>query len=143
MRKNMRLQHFAAICAQDLPSGLWQMRRTVLITMGRNSSCDATKVVTFQKVRTHINLKVNPQIRPLKGSLLLFVEAYAADSRDTEKYINPQCHGKQRKISDIFKSAPGQWSSGGKTSNSKNLSLKHKQGILKVLPVALEWVRRT
>ena len=36
-----------------------------------------------------INLKVNDQRRSMKGILLLFVEPYAAGTRDSEKYILP------------------------------------------------------
>ena len=47
-------------------------------------------VVTFKKDSdTRINLRVNPQIRSLKGILLLFVEPYTAGDRDSEKYIYP------------------------------------------------------
>ena len=38
---------------------------------------------------TRFNIKVNPQRRPLKGILLLFVEPYAPGARDSEKYFNP------------------------------------------------------
>ena len=38
---------------------------------------------------THLNLRVNPQRRSLKGILLLFINPYAAGARDTEHYFNP------------------------------------------------------
>ena len=38
---------------------------------------------------THLNLRVNPQRRSLKGILLLFINPYAAGSRDTEHFFNP------------------------------------------------------
>ena len=38
---------------------------------------------------THLNLRVNPQRRSLKGILLLFINPYAAGARDTENYFNP------------------------------------------------------
>ena len=38
---------------------------------------------------THLNLRVNPQRRSLKGILLLFINPYAAGARDTESYFNP------------------------------------------------------
>ena len=38
---------------------------------------------------THLNLRVNPQRRSLKGILLLFINPYAAGARDTEQYFNP------------------------------------------------------
>ena len=38
---------------------------------------------------THLNLRVNPQRRSLKGILLLFINSYAAGARDTEHYFNP------------------------------------------------------
>ena len=48
------------------------------------------EVVTFKKESdTRINLRVNPQRRSLKGTLLLFVEPYTAGDRISEKYINP------------------------------------------------------
>ena len=39
--------------------------------------------------KTRFNLTVNPQRRSLKGSLLLFINPYAAGSLDTEHYFNP------------------------------------------------------
>ena len=48
------------------------------------------EVATFQKgADTRINLRVNPQRRSMKGTLLLFVEPYVAGARDSEKYFNP------------------------------------------------------
>ena len=48
------------------------------------------KVVPIEKGReTRINIKVNTQRRSMKGILLLFVEPYAAGTRDSEKYIFP------------------------------------------------------
>ena len=48
------------------------------------------EVVTFKKESdTWINLRVNPQRRSVKGILLLFVEPYTAEGRDSEKYIYP------------------------------------------------------
>ena len=38
---------------------------------------------------THLNLRVNPQRKSLKGILLLFINPYAARARDTEHYFNP------------------------------------------------------
>ena len=38
---------------------------------------------------THLNLRVNPQRKSLKGILLLFLNPYAAGARDTEHYFNP------------------------------------------------------
>ena len=38
---------------------------------------------------THLNLRVNPQRKSLKGILLLFINPYAAGARDTEHYFNP------------------------------------------------------
>ena len=38
---------------------------------------------------THLNLRVNPQRRSLKGIRLLFINPYAAGARDTESYFNP------------------------------------------------------
>ena len=37
----------------------------------------------------HLNLRVNPQRKSLKGILLLFINPYAAGARDTEHYFNP------------------------------------------------------
>lgn len=48
------------------------------------------EVVTFTKgTDTHLNIRVNTQRCSLKASLLLFVEHYAAEARDSEKYSNP------------------------------------------------------
>ena len=38
---------------------------------------------------THLNLRVNPQRRSLKGILLLFINPFTAGARDTEQYFNP------------------------------------------------------
>ena len=38
---------------------------------------------------THLNLRVNPQRRSLKGILLLCITPYAAGARDTEHFFNP------------------------------------------------------
>ena len=38
---------------------------------------------------THLNLRMNPQRKSLKGILLLFINPYAAGARDTEHYFNP------------------------------------------------------
>ena len=38
---------------------------------------------------THLNLRVNPQRKSLKGILLLFINPYVAGARDTEHYFNP------------------------------------------------------
>ena len=38
---------------------------------------------------THLNLRVNPQRKSLKGILLLFINPYAAGARNTEHYFNP------------------------------------------------------
>ena len=38
---------------------------------------------------THLNLRVNPQRRSLKGILLLFINPHSAGARDTEQYFNP------------------------------------------------------
>ena len=38
---------------------------------------------------THLNLRVNPQRKSLKGILLLFINPYAAGARDTEHFFNP------------------------------------------------------
>ena len=46
------------------------------------------KVIPFKKqTDMRINVKVNTQRRSRKGLLLLFVELYAAGTRDSEKYI--------------------------------------------------------
>ena len=46
--------------------------------------------MTFAKGNdTRLNLRVNPQRRPLKAILLLFVIPYTAGTRDAEKYLNP------------------------------------------------------
>ena len=48
------------------------------------------EVVMFAKgTDTRLNLRVNPQRRPLKGILLLFVEPYVAGARQAETYLNP------------------------------------------------------
>ena len=38
---------------------------------------------------THLNLRMNPQRKSLKGILLLFINQYAAGDRNTEHYFNP------------------------------------------------------
>ena len=38
---------------------------------------------------THLNLRVNPQRRSLKGILLLFINQYNPGARDSEHYFNP------------------------------------------------------
>ena len=38
---------------------------------------------------THLNLRVNPQRKSLKGILLLFINPHAARAQDTEHYFNP------------------------------------------------------
>ena len=38
---------------------------------------------------THLNLRVNPQRKSLKGILLLFVSPYTPGNRDSEYYFNP------------------------------------------------------
>ena len=38
---------------------------------------------------THLNLRVNPQRRSLKGILLLFLSKYTEGNRDSEYYFNP------------------------------------------------------
>ena len=43
----------------------------------------------IDKTRPSINIKVNTQRRSMKGILLLFVEPYNAEARDSEKFIFP------------------------------------------------------
>ena len=38
---------------------------------------------------TRINIRVNPQLRSLKGILLLFINTYTDGARDSEHYFNP------------------------------------------------------
>ena len=38
---------------------------------------------------THLNLRVNPQRRSLKGILLLFINSFTLGTRDTEHFFNP------------------------------------------------------
>ena len=38
---------------------------------------------------THLNLRVNPQRRSLKGILLLFINSFTPGTRDTEHFFNP------------------------------------------------------
>ena len=38
---------------------------------------------------THLNLRVNPQHRSLKGILLLFINSFTPGARDTEQFFNP------------------------------------------------------
>ena len=48
------------------------------------------KVVPINRgTETRINIKVDSQRRSMKGILLLFVEPYAAGTRDSEKYVFP------------------------------------------------------
>ena len=48
------------------------------------------EVIKYEKGSdTMLSIKVNPQRRSLKAILLLFVEPYTVDARDTEKYFNP------------------------------------------------------
>ena len=48
------------------------------------------QVFTFaQGTDTRLNITVNPQLRSLKGILLLFVEPYTAGTRQSETYLNP------------------------------------------------------
>ena len=61
------------------------------------------KVVPINKgTETRINIKVNMQRRSMKGILLLFVEPYAAGTRDSEKYIFPDL----KKISVTINGSP-------------------------------------
>ena len=61
------------------------------------------KVETFDKAKdTRINIKVNAQRRSMKGILVLFVELYAAGTRDSGKYIFPDL----KKISVTINSSP-------------------------------------
>ena len=56
-----------------------------------------SKVVPIVKgTETRINIKVDAQRRSMKGILLLFVEPYAAGTRDSEKYIFPDLKKNQR-----------------------------------------------
>ena len=49
-----------------------------------------SKVVPINRgTETRINIKVDAQRRSMKGILLLFVEPYAAGTRDSEKYMFP------------------------------------------------------
>lgn len=49
------------------------------------------EVVTFAKgINTRPNSRVNPQRHSLKAILLLFVQPYAAGSRNSEKYFNTE-----------------------------------------------------
>ena len=47
------------------------------------------KVYPIKKADTRININVNTQRRSMKGILLLFVEPYNAEARDSEKYVFP------------------------------------------------------
>ena len=62
-------------------------------TIGKEFAYDhvsRAKVVPIVKgTETRINIKVDAQRRSMKGILLLFVEPYTADTRDSEKYIFP------------------------------------------------------
>ena len=61
------------------------------------------KVVPINRgTETRINIKVNAQRRSMKGILLLFVEPYAAGTRDSEKYIFPDL----KKISVTINGSP-------------------------------------
>ena len=61
------------------------------------------EVVPIDKASaTRINIKVNAQRRSMKGILLLFVEPYAAGTRDSEKYIFPDL----KKISVTINGSP-------------------------------------
>ena len=62
-----------------------------------------SKVVPIVKgTETRINMKVDVQRRSMKGILLLFVEPYAAGTRDSEKYIFPDL----KKISVTVNGSP-------------------------------------
>ena len=52
------------------------VKRERVVTIARNSD-------------TRINLRVNPQLRSLKGILLLFINPYTGGTRDSESYFNP------------------------------------------------------
>ena len=61
------------------------------------------KVIQFKKeTDTRINVKVNAQRRSMKGLLLLFVEPYTAEKRDSEKYIFPDI----KKVSVTINGSP-------------------------------------
>ena len=61
------------------------------------------KVVPIVRgTETRINIKVDAQRRSMKGILLLFVEPYAAGTRDSEKYIFPDL----KKISVTINGSP-------------------------------------
>ena len=61
------------------------------------------KVVPINRgTETRINIKVDSQRRSMKGILLLFVEPYAAGTRDSEKYIFPAL----KKISVTINGSP-------------------------------------
>ena len=48
------------------------------------------KVVAVKRdTDDHLNIRVNPQRRSLKGLLLLFISPYVAGARDTEHFLNP------------------------------------------------------
>jgi len=48
------------------------------------------KTIPFQRGSdTRLNIKVNAQRRSMKAILLLFMEPYAAGTRDSEKYVFP------------------------------------------------------
>ena len=58
------------------------------------------KVVTITRGSdTHLNLRVNPQHKSLKGILLLFINQYQAGARDTEHYFNPDITKVKVKVS--------------------------------------------
>jgi len=61
------------------------------------------KVVPLKKDNdTRINIKVNTQRRSLNAILLLFVEPYAAGTRDSEKYVFPDL----KKVSVMINGSP-------------------------------------
>ena len=63
------------------------------------------KVVPLDKAKTRKNIKVNATRRSMKGILLLFVEPYAAGTRDSEKYIFPDLKKNQRNDQRLAKHA--------------------------------------
>ena len=66
---------------------------TSMYTHGKEFAYDFVKrerVVTIARNSdTRINLRVNPQLRSLKGILLLFINPYTDGARDSESYFNP------------------------------------------------------
>ena len=75
-------------------------------TFGKEFAYDhvsRAKVVPIVRgTETRINIKVDAQRRSMKGILLLFVEPYAAGTRDSEKYIFPDL----KKISVTINGSP-------------------------------------